>query len=158
MTVAFWLATGQTVVFLALCGWAFWMVGRIAELQNAADVIKAHTEAASQHATRASLDARAMLDDARDWLVDMREWMASEPDPETEPMRRVGTDTDQAPRVADFAPTPPAQPDPWVAEQMAAINKKLGIDQEPEKPAPRKRTGATAAKKTTAKAAPRETT
>ena len=160
MTATFWIATAQTVVFLALCGWAWWHAGVTAETNNAARQAAEHAQAGAQHATRAALDARAMLDDARDWLVDMREWMAGDPEPQqpsTEPMRKVGVDTEPAnQRITPRAITQQqatAPVDPWVQEQMAEINRKLGIDQpEPTKATPRKtaakqpvkRTGSTA--------------
>lgn len=59
------------------------------------------------------------------------------------------TDTAAAPAVTDFAPTPPAAEDPWVAQQMTEILAKLHAptDSAPaETPAPktpRKRTRST---------------
>lgn len=130
VTVAFWLATGQTVVFLALCGWAFWTTGRIADLLNAADIIRAHSECGAQRATRAALDARAMLEQLRDESAVLRDWWHahSDPDPVTEPMRRIGTDTAQAPAIAEFGPTPPGDDrvhDAGMAEVLAYADQDL---------------------------------
>ena len=62
MTADFWISTAQTVVFLCVTGWAWWVVCRIAELLNNAEIIRAHSEGGAQYANRAALDARQMLD------------------------------------------------------------------------------------------------
>lgn len=142
MTVAFWLATGQTVVFLALCAWAFWVTRRVAELLNSADIIKAHCEEGANDANRAALRVGQMLEDIHQWLGDVLDWLEHPPErpvtpqqPETEPMKRVSPDT--VPQTQAMAEST----DDFVAREMAAIMEKVN------KPTPAPRTGSTASRK-----------
>lgn len=96
MSLHFWLATGQTVMFLGIVGWAWWASCRIEDLTEAAKTIQAHSEQAAHRATRAAIDARTILDELRDESAILRTWWAAHSTPTdapTQPQPVIGPDT-----------------------------------------------------------------
>lgn len=172
------LTAAYMALVLGAAGFAYWVACRINDAVLFLAQFLEHTERAALDANRASRLAGAAASDAekalqvlqKHWLrvmdIDRRAVVNPPPtepqpavDPDTAPMKRPSTDTDTSHALI----TPQAitqQPDPWVTETLAEIYARHGVAPEPDpelekKPAPRKRTGSTAAKKAApAKAAP----
>ena len=68
MTAASWLTAGQTVVFLAVCGYAWWAARLIAEAADSSAEAADRAVAAADDAKRAATDIRAMRDMLQAWL------------------------------------------------------------------------------------------
>ena len=97
MTTAFWFTFGQTVVFLAVCGFALWTARVVAEAADNSARAAENAVKAAEDAERTAADMRAMRDTLRTWLdqqqsaADLHRRQQTPGDPL--PTGRVGTDT-----------------------------------------------------------------
>jgi hypothetical protein len=84
MTATFWLTAGQTVVFLAVCGFAWWAARLIAEAADNSVQAAEQASRAARDAERTAAELRELQDALRTWLDQQR--------------AHVGTREHQAPR------------------------------------------------------------
>lgn len=94
MTTAFWFLVGQTVVFVAVCGFALWAARVIAEAADNSAMAAEQAGKAARDAETAAADIRAMRNMLETWLDEQR----TEADRGRQalgplPVRREGTDT-----------------------------------------------------------------
>ena len=103
MTTAFWFLVGQTVVFLAVCGFALWAAGVIAEAADNSALAAEQAVKAAREAEATAADVREMRNMLQTWLdeqrtqVDLsrRQQVPGKP----LPVGRQGTDTAEAQAV-----------------------------------------------------------
>ena len=68
MTANFWLTVSQTVVFLAVCSFAWWAARLLAEAANSSALAAQEAVKAANDAQRTATDIREMRDMLRAWL------------------------------------------------------------------------------------------
>lgn len=97
MTPNFWLSVSQTVVFLAVCGFAWWVSRLIVEAASNSALAAREAAEAAQDAQRTATDIREMREMLRTW-VDQQQAQVSRVDerrPQDAPSspRPIRTDT-----------------------------------------------------------------
>ncbi len=94
MTTASWLMVGQTVVFLAVCGFAWWAARLIAEAADNSTRAAEQALQAARDAAGTAADVRQMRDMLRTWLDQQESLHTQQHTPRgPRPTGRVGTDT-----------------------------------------------------------------
>jgi hypothetical protein len=103
MTTTFWFTVGQTVVFLAVCGFAVWAARLIAEAADNSTLAVEQAVKAARDAERTAAEVREMRDMLRTWIDQQQAEVGlyrqhQTPDAPV-PTGRVGTDTAEAQAV-----------------------------------------------------------
>ena len=100
MTTAFWFLMGQTVVFLAVCGFGLWAARIIAEAADNSALASERAVKAARDAEDTARDIREMRNMLQTWLDEQRteaDLYRPQQTPEGPlPTRRPGTDTAEA--------------------------------------------------------------
>ena len=103
MTTAFWFLVGQTVVFLAVCGFGLWAARIIAEAADNSALAAERAEKAARDAEGTATDIREMRNMLQTWLDEQRteaDLHRRQQTPEGPlPTGRAGTDTAEAQAV-----------------------------------------------------------
>ena len=97
MTTAFWFLMGQTVVFLAVCGFGLWAARIIVEAAENSALAAERAITAARDAESTATDIREMRDMLQTWLEEQRTHADLYRQRQTPggslPTGRVGTDT-----------------------------------------------------------------
>lgn len=152
MTANFWLTVGQTVVFLAVCGYGWWAARLIAEAADSSAQAAEQALKAANDAKRTATDIREMRDMLKAWLDQQQAQVSHLRERQAQAgavsIRRVSTDTAEAQAVItpqaivsrstsmDLAERPPEDParshrgrhavdtaTPWAAALRAAASR-----------------------------------